>query len=108
MDACGYSDDLGTYGNPGTIWLIEDPGYCYDPLENLFLHEAGHSLGLAHDGLGCPSTVMTGNAATPLVNHVSPVNCRAVARFKREKVNRDRGITPPPPRRRWWQPGLWY
>lgn len=87
---CGYTDAPGK-----TIYLASSgtPG-CSDPLPNLFLHEAGHSLGLAHDGPGCPTTVMTGDTSKPLANHVSPVNCTAVEKFKQEKINRDKGTNP--------------
>ncbi len=92
---CGYIDAPGNYGPPRTIYLAPSgtPG-CSDPLPNLFLHEAGHSLGLGHDGPGCPTTVMTGDPSKPLANHVSAVNCTAVQRFKQEKINRDKGIKP--------------
>ena len=53
----------------------------------------GHSLGLDHDGPGCRATVMTGDPCTSLANfnNVSPFNCKAVERFKQEKISRDTG-----------------
>lgn len=62
-------------------------------MKEVFLHEAGHSLGLDHDGPGCPATIMKAKVPFPSYK-VSPVNCTAVERFKQEKVNRDKGIDP--------------
>ncbi len=100
--ACSYTDVNGDLGSPRTIYLYTTGSDGTRPRCSTFkaslLHELGHSLGLFHDGPGCPTTVMV---AQPFLRgaswwapySVSNVNCSAVERFKREKKARDDGNT---------------
>ena len=85
-------DATGKVGPSNTIYLIDVPG-CTGKPKKIFLHEMGHSLGVAHDGPGCPATIMKPQLPLPSYK-VSSVNCTAVERFKQEKVNRDEGTDP--------------
>lgn len=88
---CGFTDDSGIFGPAGTIYVFTDREECTDPVETVSLHEMGHSLGVDHDGPGCPVSIMTADTSVSAPHGVSSYNCAAVRKFKREWTGRNRG-----------------